>query len=91
MLQQMVTWKAMSWCQASICGPGPEIYYCQLWVCFGGAPSLTRECVSFSLLTQIRDSPNLEDQVLAFIYPMNMVAQIPFRRHLNSQRNGGDI
>jgi S-ribosylhomocysteine lyase LuxS involved in autoinducer biosynthesis len=28
------------------------------------------------LLSQIRDSPNLEDQVLVFISPMNIVAQL---------------
>jgi hypothetical protein len=33
---------SLSWCQAPIWGPRPDFYYCQLRICWCGAPSLTR-------------------------------------------------
>jgi hypothetical protein len=58
----------------------------RLWVCWYGAPSLTRgrvcvlQCtmynIKYILLSQIWDSPTLEDQVRVFISPRNRVARL---------------
>jgi hypothetical protein len=78
---------SLSWYQAPIWGLWPDFYYYQTIAGFWyGAPTLTRgrvcllQCamynIEYILLSQIWDSPNLEDQVPVFISPRNRVARL---------------
>jgi hypothetical protein len=112
---------SLSWCQAPIWAPIPDLYYCQLRVCRCGAPSLMRGRVcriqlllvlasavilgskscgthDHILLSQTRDSPNLEGHVPVFLLPRNRVAQLYpqvlgflFVASYDSQGYGGSI
>jgi hypothetical protein len=77
----------LSWNKAPIWGLRSDFYYClTIAVFWYGAPSLARglvcllQCtmynIQYSLLSQIWDSPNLEDQVPVFISPRNRVARL---------------